>query len=353
MNLLIITQKVDADDDVLGFFHRWLLEFGKNVEGLSVICLEKGRVNLPPHVKVFSLGKEEKRSRILYLRRFFQIIWKERHNYDSVFVHMNPEYVVLGGDLWRLLGKKIGLWYVHRNVDLKLRVAGMLAHVIWSTTPEAFRIRSKKVNFVGHGIDLSLFPRKGSTAQAGTFRIVHSGRITPIKNLDVLVEALTILKTEKNKKFEATLAGVPTVPSDFEYEKKLQGLIKDEGLEREVVFAGKIPFSRIGELYREADISVNLTPSGGMDKAVLESLASGTIALSANKAFKELFGEYAPLLIYNERDPEDVAKKIMAIMNMNATQRREIENYLYERVRAHFDLGLLITRIVGDLKKLQ
>jgi len=32
MKLLILTQKVDIDDDVLGFFHGWLEEFAKNVE---------------------------------------------------------------------------------------------------------------------------------------------------------------------------------------------------------------------------------------------------------------------------------------------------------------------------------
>src|SRR3989338_2848671 len=58
LKLLIITQKVDKNDHILGFFHRWLEEFAKNTEKLTVICLEKGEYNLPENVKVLPLGKK-------------------------------------------------------------------------------------------------------------------------------------------------------------------------------------------------------------------------------------------------------------------------------------------------------
>jgi hypothetical protein len=59
MKLLIITQKVDINDPILGFFHRWIEEFAKHCEKITVICLYKGTYNLPNNVKVLSLGKEE------------------------------------------------------------------------------------------------------------------------------------------------------------------------------------------------------------------------------------------------------------------------------------------------------
>ena len=57
MNLLIITQKVDATDSNLGFFVRWIEEFAKRCLQVTVICLEKRVYELPAHVAVFSLGK--------------------------------------------------------------------------------------------------------------------------------------------------------------------------------------------------------------------------------------------------------------------------------------------------------
>ena len=59
MRLLILTQKVDINDDILGFFHRWIEEFAKRCEKVIVICLQEGRHDLPSNVKVLSLGKRE------------------------------------------------------------------------------------------------------------------------------------------------------------------------------------------------------------------------------------------------------------------------------------------------------
>jgi len=157
MKLLIVTQKVDIHDDLLGFFHRWIEEFAKHCESVTVICLEEGRYELPTSVRVLSLGKEEGRSKVKYLKRFYSYIWQERKNYDAVFVHMNTEYIVLAGWLWRLLGKKIALWHVHFEVNLRLWIAEKLAHVIFTTTRDGCRVKSRKVKEVGHGIDVERF----------------------------------------------------------------------------------------------------------------------------------------------------------------------------------------------------
>ena len=59
MKILICTQKVDLNDDILGFFHSWIAEFAKQCEKVTVICLYKGEYDLPGNVKVLSLGKEK------------------------------------------------------------------------------------------------------------------------------------------------------------------------------------------------------------------------------------------------------------------------------------------------------
>src|SRR3989344_6843889 len=107
MRLLIVTQAVDLDDSVLGFFHGWIEEFSKHAEQVKVVCLKEGKHNLPSNVEVFSLGKESASGsrflkRIRYIVCFIRYIVKNRSEYDTVFVHMNPEYVVLGGIFWRM-----------------------------------------------------------------------------------------------------------------------------------------------------------------------------------------------------------------------------------------------------------
>jgi len=172
MKLLILTQTIDTADPVLGFFVRWVEEFSKHVKSVEVICLCEGKYSLPANVRVHSLGKEceehnaqheaARFARRLVLRakyafRFLSIVWRLRHSYDSVFVHMNPEYLVLAGWFWRLLGKHISLWYTHKKVDMKLRIAVLFVQVVFTASQESFRLKTKKLKIVGHGIDMVQF----------------------------------------------------------------------------------------------------------------------------------------------------------------------------------------------------
>ena len=130
MKLLITTQAVDSDDPILGFFHQWIEAFATQCETVTVICLREGNHHLPANVEVLSLGKEKGASRLTRVVRFYRLIIAHRREYEAVFVHMNPEYVVLGGPLWRFWRKRTVLWYTHKNVDLKLRVATFFANAV-------------------------------------------------------------------------------------------------------------------------------------------------------------------------------------------------------------------------------
>ena len=74
MKLLIITQKVDKNDQLLGFFVSWIEKLSKKFESVLVLCLEKGEYDLPTNVKVISLGKEINQPKVLWLFNFY------RHN---------------------------------------------------------------------------------------------------------------------------------------------------------------------------------------------------------------------------------------------------------------------------------
>src|SRR3989344_6410983 len=99
MRVLICTQAVDRDDTDLGFFIRWIEEIAKESEHVLVVCLRKGAHSLPANVEVISLGE---RYRLLRALEVCTIAFGRRHEYDAVFVHMNPEYIVAAGWLWRL-----------------------------------------------------------------------------------------------------------------------------------------------------------------------------------------------------------------------------------------------------------
>ncbi|MCR4322882.1 MAG: glycosyltransferase family 4 protein, partial [Candidatus Azambacteria bacterium] len=302
MKLLIVTQKIDKNDAILGFFHGWIAEFAKHCERVTVICLFEGVHHLPENVKVLSLGKEKKHSRPQYLTRFYRYIWQERKNYDVVFVHMNPEYVVLGGLPWKTLGKKVFLWYTHKSVNLKLRIAESLTTLIFTAAKESFHLVSKKVRVVGHGIDVGRYAESLTPVRTPP-RIVSVGRITPIKRLEVMIEAVKALENN-GIRVHLTLIGGPVMPDDKKYEDRLHALIHALELKDGVSLVGPMSHDSMSDEYRKYDISINMAPTGGIDKAVLESMASGLVVIVANKAFTQYFGKYVDMLLC-KASPED------------------------------------------------
>lgn len=318
MKLLIITQKVNKDDPILGFFHHWLIGFAKKFDSIHVICLEMGQYELPNNVKVHSLGKEKKESRLLYLYNFYKYIWQFRNEYDAVFVHMNPEYVDLGWPIWLALKKRIYLWYTHRQKNLKLKIASLFVEKIFTASKDSFGIESNKVRIVGHGINTEMFSCPIKNNDTKTVEILHVGRITEIKNCDIIVESLNILKKEIGLDARITFVGGPILNSDRKYMKKILEKISTYGLDDYVRFAGLVPNSETVEYYCRADVTVNLTPTGGLDKTVLESLSCGTPVICSNESYREIFGRYADDFICKYRDADDVSAKIKKIIDVQS-----------------------------------
>jgi|SRR3989344_2994836 len=350
--LLICTQAVDQDDPALGFFHRWLEEFAKHCEMVHVVCLKEGEHHLPENVHVHSLGKEFHQGpslvkRAWYIMRFFRYIWSLRREYDAVFVHMNPEYVALGGILWRLSGKRIGLWYVHRSVNPWLRIAVLFAKVIFTATKESMRVRTSKLKVVGHGIDTVFFsPRVGSVLEK--LQLVSVGRLAPIKNCDVLIEAAATLR-KGGVPVEVTFVGAPTSDAERMYTGKLHAQVAALGLSGAVHFAGASGYGELPDVYRRATATVNLAPTGGSDKVVLESLACGVPVFVSNKAFAPLFGEYAERFMFRERDAADLADKLGRFLKERDTS--DIAP-LTEKVRREYPLPVRIAKIAATLLRL-
>lgn len=368
MKLLIVTQKVNIDDPILGFFHRWIVEFAKHFDSVTVICLEEGGHELPANVRVLSLGKvkgmeSQSKDKFGYSLKFIRCIYNERKNYDAVFVHMNPIYVVLAGWLWKLSGKKVSLWYTHKAVDLKLRIAERFADVIFTAAAESFTLKTSKKRVVGHGIDVDVYADRSRTKEIGTepISIISVGRITPIKNSDTLVEAARILKSELD--FNVTFIGSPVTHSDLEYSDSVKALVAKYDLKSIVSFIGDIKPADIPAKYAATDLSVNLTPTGGLDKVVLESMAAGVPVLTSNEAFRDYFESaekgLADKLIFKLNDAQDLARKVVALVTANAADSnpsnalKSIGADLQKVAKARASVGALIIGLSETIKSIR
>ncbi len=158
--LLILTQAVDTQDPVLGFFHAWIEGLAKHYESVSVICLKEGRHSLPDNVRVYSLGKEGGRSRLKYVARFYRYSWQLRKEYDSVFVHMNEEYALLGGGVVEAARQaRVSLAQLSQGKRVYRHCGGIL-HKCICTSKHSYTAKYKKTILMPVGVDTTrFFPR--------------------------------------------------------------------------------------------------------------------------------------------------------------------------------------------------
>lgn len=364
MKLLIITQKIDLDDDILGFMHNWVFELAKICEKITIICLYKGIYELPENVKILSLGKENNFSaeggsasggllfsKIKYLFRFYKYIWQERNNYEKVFVHMNKEYVVLGGLPWKMRGKKIALWYNHLRGNIFSKISGALADVIFYTSPFSFFAKNEKAIIMPAGIDTNIFkPDIGVKRDRGS--LLFLGRISPVKNVDILIKAANILD-ERGVDFSLDIVGAPG-EKDKKYFEKIKVLASHLENKNKIRFFKNAPNYKTPEIYNSHEIFVNLTNSGSMDKSTLEAMACESLVFVSNKSFERIFpNEWHDLMLFREKDEKDLADKIVKMINLSEEKKDDIRRKSRDLVVNNHSLKKLLEKVISNFNFLK
>lgn len=321
MKLLIVTQTVHRKDPVLGFFHRWIEEFAKHAESIEVICLFEGEHSLPKNVRVHSLGKEKgAQPFFVYALRFLFLSWTLRNRYDCVFVHMNVEYVMLAGLLWRMLSKKIALWYVHGTVSLRLRLALLLSDIVFTSSPESFRIQNPKVHIVGHGIDTEFFSPDPGIPRGQ--HLLSVGRLTKSKHHDFVIRATKLAGRELR------------IAGEGPEEETLRALAKE--LDAEVVFLGGITQDELRGEYRGAERLIHASTTGSMDKVVLEAAACDCDVITTTQ---DIYKEWPVMSV--KATPEAIAEAIKTT-TPHSDDRVKI-------IKRKFSLSALIPKIISKL----
>ena len=352
MKMLIITQVVDTQDPILGFFHRWIEEFAKHCEQVTVIALKVGTYSMPKNVKVLSLGKEDGAGKLRRVYNFYKYIWKYRKEYDNVFVHMNTIYILLGGVFWKLLRKRVGLWYAHGHVPLQLRIAQYFVHYIFSSTKSGCRLRTNKIHVVGQGIDTNAFcydeQKRNARLQQSKdeLRLIMVGRISPVKNFETFIKAVYILRN-KGINASATIVGEPALSEQYEYLDSLHMLCKDLDMQEYVHFVGALPNDKVILYLQDADICINTSMTGSMDKVVLEAMAVGIPSITCNVAFKDMSIKYGTPRIVKEKDVYEFTKSMIEYVSLNDKDKLVLIKLSREIIVSNASLSGLVHNILS------
>lgn len=336
MKLLIITQKADRSDTVLGFAHSWIEEFAKRAEHVHVVAQYVGEHAFPPNVTVHSLGKEKGIPTWRQVLRFHSLIWSLRNDYDVAFVHMTPVWMVIGGPMWMLLKKGRYLWYESRGAKWPLKVALKMVHAVFSASAYGMPLRTGKSVVTGHGIDTDLFAPDESQRVPG--RLLSVGRITEAKFPGRVIRLLPSLPEACHLQW----VGGPVTAEDKVLEQGLQRDIDVLRLRQRVSFR-TVPHDRLAQLMQEADVFVHASVTG-LDKAVLEAMACGCITVSVSPALADILPESLRCT------QETLGQTVAAALALSDPEKQAIRVSLREAVIRHHGLDRLISLLVSHME---
>lgn len=338
MRLLIIAQKIDRKDPVLGFFHRWVEELSKKFSRVTVVCLQKGEYDLPGNVAVLSLGKEKWQSRAKYIFLLFYFSLRYFNRYDAVFVHMNQEYVLSAGWLWKLLGKRVYMWRNHYAGSVLTDIAAMVCTRIFCTSHYSYTAKFKKTRFMPVGVDTEFFkPIPGIAREPRS--ILSLGRIARSKNIHTLIAALEILKKE-GAEFTADIYGNVL---DQGYAEDLQKQAADAGIASRLTFPGGIANHDTPKVYSAHQVFVNLSPNGMYDKTIFEAMACGCFVFVSNDDIKD---KIDPLFAFPYADAEGLARRMKEFLALSPSEQNRKAASIAGLVRDHS-----LTRLCDELAK--
>ncbi|MBY0111027.1 glycosyltransferase [Patescibacteria group bacterium] len=341
MRILVVTQALDTDHPVLGFFHRWVEELAPRVSSLHVIALSVGTHAVPENVTVHSLGKETGvQPSFIYAWRFLSRAWALRHEYDVVFVHMNQEYVFLAGLMWKMLGKRVYLWRNHYAGSLLTDVASIWCEKVFYTSRSSYTARYAHAVRMPVGVEVVTTPQSISRKKQS---VLWLGRISPAKRPELFVSALKILK-ERGVAYTATVVGSP-LPKDQRYYESL--VSEASALGGSVSFLPEVRHADTHALFSAHEYFVNTSPSGMFDKTIFEAAASDTIPLAVSNDWRELVDDER---LSFGADARELANRLEALSSLSESERQDLVSSLPTKVVTPHRIETLMDRLLKEMQ---
>ena len=171
------------------------------------------------------------------------------------------------------------------------------------------KVKEDKIEYVPNGIAKEYFSKVSKKRDK---RILYSGRIAPIKNLEVVVKSL---KNVKDKKIKFYILG----PAEKEYLEKLQRIITQNSLNERIKIISE-KYDRPQHIKELDKSSIFILPSfsEGMSQSLIEAMARECIVIgSDNFGNADLIKDEDNGFLFKNDDENDLTKVIDEILNMD------------------------------------
>jgi glycosyltransferase involved in cell wall biosynthesis len=114
-----------------------------------------------------------------------------------------------------------------------------------------------------------------------------------------------------------------------------------------------MPMAHLPFWYQRCAIHVNLTPKGFGDKVAWEAMACARPCLVANEGFRATLGKYAECLLFRHGDADDLAKRLLTLLEFSLTEREQMGHYLRDQVIHMHSMDRLAECLVEVFREVQ
>lgn len=319
---------------VTGFFKKLpiiliptLKNISKNIKNSDIIML---RLPSPIGVLVYFYAKFYSKPIFFYIAGDIKQVAKKSGKYKEI----KKPFVLLGANIFdwftRFMARSNLVFVNGKELLNKLE-----------------RNSSQCINFIPSLIkEENIFFRE-DTCQNKTIRLIYVGRLTPVKGLSCLLEALKILQKRRINIY-LTIVGEGT--------EKQRLLTEELEVTSFVDFKGYVPFGEeLFRLYRESDIFVLPSLSEGLPKVLLEAMAFGLPIVATNVGgIPDVIKHQKTGILVPPKSPEKIAQAIEKIKNNSKFRKKLIKNG-YKFIKDHTlekQVKLMATTIKQYLAKI-
>ncbi|HOK40188.1 MAG TPA: glycosyltransferase family 4 protein [bacterium] len=175
------------------------------------------------------------------------------------------------------------------------------------------------------------------------FKILFAGRLCYGKGIDILLNAINLLK-EKINDYVVILAG-----EDFGFEYEIKKIINQFNLKNIVIYKDII-YSELKYLYSISDLLVLPSRYEAFGIVIIEAMAFKLPVIAMNNsAIPYLIENNKTGLLFENENYKELAEKIFLLLNTK-NLKEEIINYSYDFVKANFNWNNTINNLISFYK---
>ena len=335
--LLYFNLAIDESDTSLGFAINWIETIAENYDQVDVVSLRKvSNHNFSKSINIYGADKNNNKfNKYIYLYKKVKELCEE-NKYERCFSHMSPISIVVCGYLLKKNKIRTTLWFTHPGPKLGIKklilfISFLISEYVVTASSTSFPIKSKKVNVIGHAIDLFKFQSEKNRHKLDNFLILS--RISRSKNLEIALDAFL---NSDFKDCSLDIIGGTLNVNDERYLK----LLKNKYSSNNIKFLGKVDHSKLPDVLKKYDVHFNSAKNGFYDKSVLETLSCGIINFYMNDDFNVLFGNDE----YNFKNTTQLSKKLNNLKNLSDDEFVDLQIKVKNKLNLH-SLSTLLNRL--------